>query len=161
MSLRKYQKKREFSRTPEPKGEVSKKDQPPSAKASGGKHRFVVQRHQARNLHYDFRLEMKGVLRSWAVPKGIPAKAGVKHLAVQVEDHPVEYINFKGVIPEGNYGAGVVEIWDKGKYELLEKKPKSLKFELKGKKLKGKYVLFNFQGKNWFLFKMDSKPVRR
>lgn len=121
----------------------------------------MVQKHQATNLHYDFRLELpdkikagKIVLKSWAVPKGVPQKAGIKNLAVQVEDHPVNYINFKGIIPKGNYGAGKVEIWDQGKFKLVEAKPKSLRFELAGKKLKGNYVLFNFSKKNWFLFKM-------
>ena len=143
MSLTKYKKKRKFKETPEPVGKVEKQNF----------QRFVVQKHQARALHFDFRLEMDGVLKSFAVPKGVPEKAGVKHLAVQVEDHPVEYINFSGVIPKGNYGAGKVEIWDKGKYELIESKAKFYKFKLQGKKLDGVYVLFNFKGKNWFLFK--------
>jgi len=163
MSLEKYKKKRKFTKTPEPRGK-------PQAK---GSNRFVVQKHQARALHYDFRLELPAsapggalvgkpdkidrgpiVLKSWAVPKGVPVKAGVKHLAVATEDHPVDYINFKGVIPEGQYGAGTVEIWDKGKFKLLEVGSKSLKFELKGKRLKGKYVLFNLKGRNWLVFKM-------
>lgn len=157
MSLEKYKKKRKFDRTPEPKGEVGKKSLPSFApRASEGKHRFVVQKHQARNLHYDFRLEMDGVLKSWAVPKGVPEKPGVKHLAVAVEDHPVSYANFAGVIPEGNYGAGTVEIWDQGKYELTEKTEKALKFKLTGKRLRGEYVLFNFKGKNWFMFKIKN-----
>lgn len=153
MALEKYQKKRKFSKTPEPKAQAKIKSQS----------RFVVQKHSASHLHYDFRLELpdqiiKGpvVLKSWAVPKGIPNIAGVKHLAVAVEDHPVDYINFSGVIPKGNYGAGIVEIWDKGKFKLIEVTPKSLKFELKGKKLKGIYVLAQFtaQKKNWLVFKV-------
>ena len=153
MALEKYKKKRKFSKTPEPEGKAKTK----------GASRFVVQKHQASHLHYDFRLELpekidKGlvVLKSWAVPKGIPIKSGQKHLAVAVEDHPVDYINFKGVIPKGEYGAGKVEIWDEGKFELIDFTKKSLKFELKVKKLKGKYVLFNISGKNWLMFKMKT-----
>lgn len=153
MSLEKYQNKRKFSQTSEPKGQTKTK----------GLNRFVVQKHQASHLHYDFRLELPDritqglmVLKSWAVPKGVPTIAGIKHLAVAVEDHPVDYINFQGIIPKGNYGAGIVEIWDKGKFKLLEHTPKSLKFELKGKKLKGVYVLAQFttQKKNWLVFKI-------
>ena len=143
MTLRKYQTKRKFSKTPEPEGKLKKTVLS----------RFVVQRHQASHLHYDFRLEMGGVLRSWAVPKGVPEKKGIKHLAVKVEDHPVDYINFQGTIPEGNYGAGTVEIWDKGRYQLIEETPMAMKFILFGKIFKGLYVLVNFKDKNWLLFK--------
>ena len=147
MSLTSYQKKREFNKTSEPRGKVEKTNLS----------RFVVQKHQARNLHYDFRLEIGGVLKSWAVPKGVPEKAGVKRLAVQVEDHPVDYINFSGVIPEGEYGAGTVEIWDKGRWEIVEGGlgTGSLKFNLAGKKLKGQYVLARFKDKkNWLIYKI-------
>jgi len=151
VALKLYQKKRKFTKTPEPKG-VAK---------TRGANRFVVQKHDASHLHYDFRLELpqkidRGltVLKSWAVPKGIPTVVGIKRLAVAVEDHPVGYINFQGIIPPGNYGAGKVEIWDKGKFKLLEHTPKSLKFELKGKKLKGSYVLFQLKGKNWLMFRI-------
>lgn len=151
MPLQTYQSKRKFTKTSEPKGQGK----------TTGSNRFVVQKHQARTLHYDFRLELpdkidKGpvVLKSWAVPKGVSQEVGIKHLAVEVEDHPVEYINFKGIIPKGQYGAGTVEIWDKGKFKLIEHTPRSLKIELKGKKLKGKYILFNLKGKNWLIFKM-------
>lgn len=143
MSLAIYHKRRKFTKTPEPKGLV----------ASKNKKRFVVQEHHASHLHWDFRLELEGVLKSWAVPKGVPTKEGVKHLAVQVEDHPVEYINFHGIIPKGQYGAGKVLIWDKGTFKLLEQTPKSIKVLLRGKKLKGVFVLFKFQPQNWFLFK--------
>ncbi len=102
------------------------------------------------------------MLKSWAVPKGIPTKEGVKHLAVNVEDHPVEYIGFKGTIPEGQYGAGKVLIWDRGTFRLLERKSKAIKVDLQGKKLKGTYVLFNFKGRNWFLFRAKgSCPPKR
>ncbi|MFA6411011.1 MAG: DNA polymerase ligase N-terminal domain-containing protein [Candidatus Buchananbacteria bacterium] len=160
MALQIYRKKRKFQKTPEPKGEIKDK----------GLNRFVVQKHQATNLHYDFRLELpekitKGflVLKSWAVPKGVPAVFGLKHLAVAVEDHPVDYINFSGVIPKGNYGAGTVEIWDKGKFKLIQAGPKFLKFELKGKKLKGIYVLAQFtsQKKNWLIFKTQTKKLKK
>jgi len=152
MILKAYQQKRKFDKTSEPKGKIKIK----------GQNRFVIQKHQARALHYDFRLELPAsarrkqiVLKSWAVPKGVPTKAGVKHLAVAVEDHPVEYINFKGIIPKGQYGAGIVKIWDKGKFKLIEVGPKSLKFELKGKKVKGVYVLVQLtkEKKNWLIFK--------
>lgn len=117
---------------------------------------FVVHKHYATRLHYDFRLEMDGVLKSWAVPKEIPKVSGRKVLAVMTEDHALEYGDFQGEIPEGQYGAGKVEIWDKGVYTMIERKEKSLKFELRGKKFHGVYVLFNFSGKNWFLFKTKS-----
>jgi len=153
MSIKVYQKKRKFKSTPEPKGE---------SRAVSSR-RFVVQKHHARNLHFDFRLELPDridrgpvVLKSWAVPKGIPVVPILKHLAVQVEDHPVSYIGFKGIIPPGNYGAGQVEIWDKGKFILQEHGKSFLKIQLKGKKLKGNYVLTKFgQGdKNWLIFKV-------
>ena len=116
---------------------------------------FVIQKHHARNLHWDFRLEMDGVLRSWAVPKEPPTKTGLKRLAVQVEDHELEYADFEGEIPEGEYGAGKVEIWDKGTYELLERKDKKISIELHGERLKGKYTLVQFgkEEKNWLFFK--------
>jgi len=115
--------------------------------------RFVVQKHQATHLHYDFRLEMDGVLKSWAVPKEPPTKPGVRRLAVQVEDHALDYINFEGTIPEGMYGAGTVEIWDKGTYTLKTRKENKIEVTLHGNKLKGDYVLIRFRDKNWLFFK--------
>ncbi len=120
---------------------------------------FVIHKHHASHLHWDLRLEMDGVLKSWAVPKEPSAKKGIKRLAIQVEDHDLAYANFEGIIPEGNYGAGKVEIWDNGKYELIEKSDKEIEFELYGKKLKGKYVLLktkygNKPEKSWLLFKV-------
>ena len=116
---------------------------------------FVIQKHHARNLHWDFRLEMDGVLKSWAVPKEPPIEPGLKRLAVQVEDHELDYADFEGDIPEGEYGAGKVEIWDKGAYELLERKEKKISVELHGERLKGKYTLIQFgKGeKNWLFFR--------
>ena len=115
---------------------------------------YVIQRHQASHLHWDLRLEMDGVLKSWAVPKEPPTRSGIRRLAVQVEDHPIEYANFEGVIPEGQYGAGIVEIWDKGTYRLIERTPDKIVFEIHGKRLKGKYCLIRFKGeKNWLFFK--------
>jgi len=115
---------------------------------------FVIQKHAARRLHYDLRLEMDGVLKSWAVPKEPPVEAGVKRLAVQVEDHPLEYANFEGIIPEGHYGAGKVEIWDKGRYILRERTENKIIFDLEGERLRGTYVLIRFKGdKNWLFFK--------
>ncbi len=117
---------------------------------------FVVHKHHARRLHWDLRLEMHGVLKSWAVPKEPPKKPGIKRLAMQVEDHDLGYADFEGEISEGEYGAGKVKIWDKGEYNLLEKYDNRLKFDLLGKKLKGIYVLFKFPkaGENaWLFFK--------
>lgn len=159
MSLSTYHKKRDFKQTKEPKGAADKK--------SG--FRFVVQRHEASHLHYDFRLELGGVLKSWAVPKGPSLNPSQKRLAVMVEDHPVDYINFKGTIPKGNYGAGTVQIWDKGTFipvdekhqELTESKALSsikngeIKFALNGRKLQGEFVLVRLKNddKNWLLIK--------
>jgi DNA ligase D-like protein (predicted 3'-phosphoesterase) len=117
---------------------------------------FVIHKHNATHLHWDFRLEIEGVLKSWAVPKEPPAKAGVKRLAVQVDDHPLGYAKFHGTIPEGMYGAGTVKIWDHGSYELLERTENKISFILHGKKLKGRYELVRFakSGKrNWLFFK--------
>lgn len=121
--------------------------------------KFVVQKHAASHLHYDFRLEMDGVLKSWAVPKGVSTKEGVKHLAVQVEDHEIGYENFEGEIKEG-YGKGTVEIWDKGTYEIESRKPEKIVFVLKGKKLRGRYTIIKFKKageKEWLLFKAKEK----
>ena len=121
---------------------------------------FVVQKHDASHLHYDFRLEENGVLKSWAVPKGIPSKAGVKNLAIQVDDHDLEYADFEGEIPEGHYGAGTVEIWDKGTYEMESRKKDKIVFHLHGKKLEGRYTLLRFKKageNNWLLFKAKEK----
>lgn len=117
---------------------------------------FVVHEHDATRLHYDLRLEIGGVLRSWAVPKEPPADEGIKRLAIQTEDHPVEYVDFEGTIPEGMYGAGTVRIWDKGEFTLEEEKEDRLLFELRGKKLIGRYALIKtkFKGKDsWLFFK--------
>jgi len=117
--------------------------------------RLVVQEHHARRLHWDLRLEMDGVLKSWAVPKGIPLEPGVKRLAIQTEDHPLEYADFEGVIPEGHYGAGVVRIWDSGEYELVERTDDKIVFIARGEKVRGKYALVKMRGseKNWLLIK--------
>jgi len=115
--------------------------------------RFVVQKHQATHLHYDFRLEMDNVLKSWAVPKEPPTTSGVRRLAVQVEDHALDYIDFEGTIPEGEYGAGTVEIWDKGTYTLKNRTDKMIEFTLEGVKLRGNYALINFKENNWLLIR--------
>jgi bifunctional non-homologous end joining protein LigD len=148
VSLSEYRKKRDPKITPEPFGSAKR----------GKKPIFVVQRHDATRLHYDFRLERKGALASWAVPKGVPLEPGAKALAVHVEDHPLEYAKFEGVIPKGQYGAGPVEIFDHGTYELLEEKANGqLTFDLHGKKLKGRWSLVpaHMDGKeqNWLLIK--------
>jgi len=142
-----YKAKRDFKRTPEPGAKVPRK----GAKAP----RFVVQEHHARRLHWDFRLEKDGVLVSWAVPKGVPLDPKTNHLAVHVEDHPLDYIDFHGEIPAGNYGAGKVLIWDHGTYETEKWSDREVMVVLRGKKLKGRYVLFKTNGENWMIHRMD------
>ena len=115
---------------------------------------FVIQKHKATHLHFDFRLEMDGVLKSWAVPKGLPEEQGVKRLAVSVEDHPLDYIDFEGIIPEGHYGAGIVEIWDNGEYEIESREEGKIVFHLDGKRRKGSYALIHTNDKNWLIFKL-------
>ncbi len=115
--------------------------------------RFVVHRHQATHLHRDLRLEMEGVLKSWAVPKELPTKPGIKRLAIQVEDHDISYIDFEGSIPEGEYRAGRVAIWDSGEAGLLSHNKKKIEVIFEGRKLKGEFSLINFKGKNWLFFK--------
>jgi bifunctional non-homologous end joining protein LigD len=146
--LAEYKKKRDPKKTPEPFGGKKRGNQPI----------FVVQRHDARRLHYDFRLERNGALASWAVPKGVPLEPGQQHLAVHVEDHPLEYATFAGEIPKGQYGAGTVEIWDSGTYELVEeKKDGGLTIRLHGKKLNGTYALvpahLSGDEKNWLIIR--------
>jgi len=149
MGLEEYWRKRDFKETSEPKGDVKPND---------GKI-YVIQKHHARHLHYDLRLEMDGVLKSWAVPKTPPTEKGVKRLAVQVEDHPIEYADFEGTIPEGQYGAGTVEIWDRGNYILKDRKENKIVFQINGQKLKGEYCLLKFKGdKNWLFFKTKNQP---
>jgi bifunctional non-homologous end joining protein LigD len=158
MALEEYVRKRSFANTPEPKpsGKTSKK-------AANAPY-FCVQRHDATRLHYDFRLEIDGVLKSWAVPKGATLDASVKRLAAHVEDHPIEYGDFEGNIPEGNYGAGSVMLWDRGWFELLGELPGAaqiergdLKFRLHGEKLNGEFALVRMKGRGkgneWLLIK--------
>ena len=122
--------------------------------------RFVVQKHRATRLHYDFRLEMGGVLRSWAVPKGPPTESGIRRLAVQVDDHPVSYIDFEGDIGEGLYGAGKVEIWDSGQYDPQQTESDLLTFTLHGDRLQGEYALIHTGEANWLLLKRKG-PAQR
>ena len=134
----------------------------PGAARTGSAPRFVVQRHAARRLHYDFRLERNGALASWAVPKGVPLEQGERHLAVHVEDHPLDYADFEGEIPAGQYGAGTVEIWDRGTYELVEeKKDGGLTVRLHGARLDGTWTLvpahLDGDPKNWLLLRKDGK----
>ncbi len=155
MALEEYKRKRDFQQTPEPPGKVEKAE----------KRRFVVQMHRASHLHYDFRLEMQGVLKSWAVPKGPSLDPADKRLAMQVEDHPVSYFDFEGIIPAGNYGAGTVMVWDVGTWEpegpTIEMLAKGdLKFRLNGEKLKGSFALVHIRsrkpgnkGTEWLLIK--------
>ena len=115
---------------------------------------YVIQKHDASHLHFDLRLEMDGVLKSWAVPKQPPTIPGVRRLAVQVEDHPIDYASFEGTIPKGEYGAGTVQIWDKGSYKLIDRKENKLIVDINGAKLNGAYVLIRLKNpKNWLFFK--------
>ena len=148
MSLKKYNQKRDFNKTKEPKG---KKEE------SSKRLKFCVQHHLASHDHYDFRLEFKGVMKSWAVPKGPSYNPKDKRLAVNVEDHPLSYRNFEGIIPEGEYGGGTVMLWDRGTYKLLEVNKDSFKFTLYGKRLKGNWALVNFKDNNWLLIKEEDK----
>jgi len=145
MALEKYKEWRNFGKTPEPKAEVKK----------GKNNIYVIQKHDASHLHYDLRLEMDGVLKSWAIPKNPPTEKNMKRLAVAVEDHPIGYENFQGIIPEGQYGAGKVEIWDKGTYSIEERTTDKLIVNINGERLKGRYCLVKFKGqeKNWLFFK--------
>ena len=153
--LAEYEAKRDFKKTPEPGAKVPRKE----TKAP----RFVVQEHHARRLHWDFRLEHDGVLVSWAVPKGVPADPKKNHLAVHVEDHPLDYIDFAGTIPAGNYGAGTVSIWDHGTYDIEKWSDREVMVVLHGKRLQGRYVLFRTNGENWMIHRMDppQDPGRR
>jgi len=123
---------------------------------------FVVQKHSAKHLHYDFRLEYNGVLKSWAIPKEPVNDSKIKRLAIWVDDHPLDYANFSGIIPEGQYGAGSVEIWDNGYYTPIKFEEDEVIFNLQGEKLKGNFCLLklkknNPKGKNWLFFKMHEK----
>ena len=162
MGLEQYNQKRRFQETPEPEGKLERR----------GEHRFVVQKHRASHLHYDFRLEMDGVLKSWAVPKGPSLNPSDKRLAMQVEDHPVSYFHFEGIIPGGNYGAGTVMVWDTGTWEpmgdehaMLNKG--DLKFLLHGEKLNGEFVLAKMhsrrpgsKGTEWLLIKKKDAAAK-
>ena len=167
MGLAEYKQKRDFKKTAEPAGK-------PLPKKVKGASRFVIQKHAARRLHYDFRLEMERVLKSWALPKGLPWKRGEKHLAVEVEDHPIEYEDFEGVIPEGQYGGGTVMVWDRGTYYVYGEQPlKSLRegklhLVLDGEKAKGEWTLVRIRGRDneknqWLILKTgaDAKPISK
>ena len=156
MGLEEYKRKRRFDETPEPEGRIKK--------VAGNT--FVIQKHRATRLHYDFRLEMEGVLRSWAIPKGPTFDPAVKRLAVMTEDHPMDYGGFEGVIPKGNYGAGKVIVWDKGTYEMVDPETpekgwekKKLHFILKGRKMKGEWVLVrgSRNPNEWIFFKVRDR----
>ena len=162
MALEEYKRKRDFKQTPEPPPKVER----------GKQRRFVIQKHRATRLHYDFRLEMEGVLKSWAVPKGPSLDPADKRLAMQVEDHPVSYFDFEGTIPAGNYGAGTVMVWDMGTWEPVGDasamlKKGDLKFRLDGQKLKGEFALVHIKsrrpdskGTEWLLIKHKDEYVQ-
>lgn len=150
-----YAKRRNVKRTKEPA---------PKVKSSQGNPSFVVQQHAARSMHYDFRLEIDGVMKSWAIPKGPSLNPKNRRLAVLTDDHPLSYKNFEGVIPEGEYGAGAVIVWDRGKYKNLKSmtmkgsfRKGAIEIFLRGKKLKGGFALVRMQGKNWLLIKMKDE----
>lgn len=154
MSIKEYKEKRDFSKTQEPKESKSMRESKGLL--------YVIQRHAASHLHFDLRLEEDDVLKSWAIPKLPPQEAGVKRLAIQTEDHPLGYEDFEGTIPEGQYGAGKVETWDRGEYIPLEKTSSKRIMEIKGKKLHGRYCLIKLktkeqEDKNWLFFKLKEK----
>src|ERR1700676_3846495 len=165
MGLTEYKRKRDFGTTAEQKGGK------PLPKRVKGASRFVIQKHDATRLHYDFRLEIDGVLKSWAVPKGPSLNPADKRLAMETEDHPLEYANFEGVIPEGHYGAGPVIIWDRGTFTTEDGLSASqqyrrgeIKFALHGEKLQGSFVLVKLHGKDgkgkpWLLIKHRDAAV--
>ena len=146
MALGKYLEKRDFKKTGEPEGEVKIMSEQEKI--------YVIQKHDASHLHFDFRLEKDGVLKSWAVPKEPPTEKGVRRLAMEVEDHPIEYANFEGLIPKGEYGAGNVEIWDRGTYETEKWTDDEIIVHINGIKLNGRYCLIRFkkQENTWLLF---------
>ncbi len=143
--LDKYRAIRDFEKTPEPQGDVD----------ASGTRRFVIQEHHARSLHWDHRFEHEGVLLSFAVPKGLPSDPRVNHLAVHTEDHPIEYLDFHGEIPEGEYGGGAMKIWDTGTYDLHELAEKKLTVTFHGRRARGKYALFQTRGNQWMIHRMD------
>jgi DNA ligase D-like protein (predicted 3'-phosphoesterase) len=151
MGLEEYRSKRNFAKTGEPDGSEGKE-----------RHRsprFVIQEHDASRLHYDFRLEIDGVLKSWAVPKGVPLESGIRRLAVQTEDHPLDYINFEGRIPEGQYGAGEVRIFDSGTFIHHKQDLEKIEFELEGEVYSGRYVLIHTGENNWLILKKKDGQV--
>jgi bifunctional non-homologous end joining protein LigD len=151
-SLREYRAKRSFSETPEPDGSQA------GAAGATGTARFVIQEHHARRLHWDLRLEREGVLASWALPRGVPADPQENRLAVRTEDHPLGYIDFHGEIPEGQYGAGTMTIWDRGTYETEKWEDRKVIVRLHGEKVSGLYSLFATRGKDWMIHRMDPPP---
>lgn len=154
--LDEYRAKRDARRTPEP---VPGQRRAGKRRAGAGDgNSFVIQEHHARSLHWDFRLERDGVLVSWALPKGVPPDPGTNHLAVHTEDHPLDYGGFEGEIPEGEYGAGAVTIWDSGTYECEKWTEREVKVVLHGTRVAGRYVLFPTRGRNWMIHRMDPAP---
>jgi bifunctional non-homologous end joining protein LigD len=148
-----YRDKRSFAQTPEPPGGAAADD--------GHGARFVIQEHHARRLHWDLRLERDGVLVSWALPRGVPERPEDDRLAVHTEDHPLEYIDFHGEIPEGNYGAGTMTIWDRGTYEAEKFEPRKVVVRFHGERVQGRYALFQTRGKDWLIHRMDPPPEGR
>ncbi len=155
-ALEQYRSMRDFEATPEPAGPS------PAATPADAPLRFVVQEHHATALHWDLRLERDGVLVSWSVPKGIPADPRQNHLAVHTEDHPIEYLEFSGDIPRGNYGAGSMTIWDTGTYEYEKFADREVMVTFHGRRVAGRYVLFQTDGRNWMIHRMDppADPTR-
>lgn len=148
-TLESYEKKRKFEKTPEPKAEVE----------GGEGNAFVVHRHHASRLHYDLRLEHEGTLRSWAVPRGLPPKPGIKRMAISVEDHPLKYLNFQGEIPKGQYGGGMMWVFAQGKYEITKQKKDGFYFRLHSKAVSGEYRIYNTKENEWLLERVDNPQI--
>src|SRR5581483_7105727 len=153
--LGEYDKKRSFDETPEPRGSEVKRRKKAGRGGSGKTPRFVIQEHHARRLHWDLRLEHNGTLVSFALPKGVPQDPKQNRLAVHTEDHPLEYLDFEGDIPKGRYGAGKMRIWDRGTFDAEKFRDDEVIATFEGERVKGKYALFQTNGKNWMIHRMD------
>ena len=151
--LASFEAKRDFAKTPEPRGGGER-----SREGAGAAPRFVIHEHSARRMHWDLRLEHDGVLVSWALPRGLPEQPKVNHIAQHTEDHPLEYLDFEAEIPKGSYGAGTIRIWDRGTYDELKWEPRKVEVALHGERVEGRYALFAIGegATDWMIHRMDA-----